>query len=407
MGKHKIKCVNCGKEYCGYALSCDCNSLLRAEYKKSVKIKKFPGMWKYIDWLPCNKPINTKSGPITYKSENLAKELGLNNLYISFNGYWPEKNAFNMTCSFKDLEASPTVSRAIDNKINSILISSAGNTARAFAHVSNKTNFEVYLVVPEKYLYRLWTPEEPGEKVHLIVVKGDYSDAIELGTRIIEKSGIFPEGGAKNIARRDGMGTVMLDAANYIGQIPNHYFQAVGSGTGAIACWEMAIRLRKNGWKGWPNLNLSQNIPFVPIHNAWNAGHKKILSEDIPNAKQRIKKIYSTVLSNRNPPYSIKGGLYNALSDTNGRTYAISNEESKNAQKLFNSLEGIDILPPAGVTVASLIHAVDKNKVQKNEIIILNITGGGEDRIKEDFGKYKINPEIYVDDIKKPEEDIL
>ena len=292
MSEYTIKCLECGKEFNGYTLSCSCYSLLRAEYKKRFQIKDLPGMWRFIDWLPCNKPLNTKCGPITYKSNGLAKELGLKNLYISFNGYYPEKNAFNMTCSFKDLEASPTIARAIENGLKTMLISSAGNTARAFAYASNKIGFEVYLVVPESYLYRVWIPGEPGENIHLIAVKGDYSDAISVGNIICKNKNISQEGGAKNIARRDGMGTVMLDATVVIGQMPKHYFQAVGSGTGAIACWEMAIRLRKWGWKGWPKLNLSQNIPFTQIYNAWKAKRREILADEMQNARERMEKIY-------------------------------------------------------------------------------------------------------------------
>ena len=47
--------------------------------------------------------------------------------------------------------------------------------------------------------------------------------------------GFIAEGGAKNVARRDGMGTTVLSAVTTIGEIPDAYFQAVGSGTGAIA----------------------------------------------------------------------------------------------------------------------------------------------------------------------------
>jgi len=58
----------------------------------------------------------------------------------------------------------------------------------------------------------------------------DYTDAINLAGRIAKLPGIV-EGGARNVARRDGMGTLMLDAAVTLGKMPDHYFQAVGSGT--------------------------------------------------------------------------------------------------------------------------------------------------------------------------------
>jgi cysteate synthase len=65
-------------------------------------------------------------------------------------------------------------------------------------------------------------------------VKGDYYDAINVA-HITGKPDFVPEGGAKNVARRDGAGTVMLDATLTMKHLPDHYFQAVGSGTGGIA----------------------------------------------------------------------------------------------------------------------------------------------------------------------------
>ena len=48
------------------------------------------------------------------------------------------------------------------------------------------------------------------------------------------------------MARRDGMATTVL-AVTHIGRIPDYYFQAVGSGTGAIAAWEANLRLIEDG----------------------------------------------------------------------------------------------------------------------------------------------------------------
>jgi cysteate synthase len=323
----------------------------------------------------------------------LGKELDLSNLFISFSGYWPEKGAFNLTGSFKDLEACPTVVRAQEAGISALTIASAGNTARAFAHIANITGFEVYLIVPKSYLQMLWTPEPPNESIHLLTVDGDYWETIELAREFCEINGLTPEGGAKNVARRDGMGTVMLQSAHYMKRLPDHYFQAIGSGTGAIACWEMAQRLKQHNWQGNPVLHLSQNYPFVPIYHAWQAGRRKILPEDMQNAEKSIEELHAVVLSNRHPPYSEVGGLYDALSDTDGNMYAVTNADAQRAGNQFEELEGIDILPAAAVAIASLFQAVEQGHVMANDLILLNVTGGGLKRIQEDFGCYLIPPE--------------
>lgn len=73
------------------------------------------GIWKYASWLPILSESDVDSGPITYKSVELAKELGLSNLFISFNGYWPEKGANVGSCTFKEYEALVTYQRIIDH----------------------------------------------------------------------------------------------------------------------------------------------------------------------------------------------------------------------------------------------------------------------------------------------------
>jgi cysteate synthase len=191
------------------------------------------------------------------------------------------------------------------------------------------------------------------------------------------------------------MGTVMLDAAITIGKLPDHYFQAVGSGTGGISAWEAAIRLRADGRFGQklPKLQLAQNLPFVPMYNAWQEKRREIIPElDMKDAKKQIEETYATVLTNRAPPYGVTGGLYDALVDTDGIMYAITKEEALEARALFESLEGIDILSPSAVAAASLLKAVETGKVSKDETILLNIAGGGYKRLKEDLTPFQISP---------------
>ncbi|HPS90053.1 MAG TPA: cysteate synthase [Methanosarcina vacuolata] len=415
MGKFKLKCLKCGREYGQeYRLTCENDdAFLRAEYlEKRLELRNQPGIGRFHSWLPVQEELTTDAGPITYKSEAFARELGLSNLYIGFSGYWPERGAFIKTCSFKELEAHPTMQLLKETGGKAIVLASAGNTGRAFAHVSALTGTDVYIVVPESGASNLWLPEEPTESIHLISMSpgNDYTDAINLAGRIAKLPGMIPEGGARNIARRDGMGTVMLDAAVTIGKMPDQYFQAVGSGTGGISVWEAAMRLRDDGRFGQkiPKLQLAQNLPFVPMYNAWQEKRREIIPElDMKDAKKQVEETYATVLTNRTPPYGVMGGLYDALSDTDGIMYAITREESLEAKALFESLEGIDILPPSAVATASLLKAVEAGNVGKDETILLNLAGGGYKRLKEDYTLYQIkpvatakNPDISLDELK-------
>jgi len=367
-------------------------------------------MWKYYDWLPSRGHTSSGGATVTYRSESLSHELGID-LHVAFNGYWPEIGADMKTCSFKELEAPPTIVRAREHGGRALVLASAGNTGRAFAYLSTLTGFPLIIVVPERNVDRLWIPgREPGPSVRLIAVRdADYSDAIALAGRIAGQPGLLPEGGAKNVARRDGMGTVMLDAALAMKAMPDDYFQSIGSGTGGIAAWEASLRLRDDGRFGGhlPRLHLAQNLPFAPMLRAYEAGRRQIIpAQDMPDAKKAIAGMYSDVLSNRSPPYAIRGGVYDALEATDGTMYGVTRAEAEKAKRLFEEKEGIDILPPAAVAVAALVQACERGTLHDRRVL-LNITGGGCERLKQDMPLYPVPPAEEVEGPDAPVGDIM
>ena len=355
------------------------------------------GLYKFADWMPIKRVLENPSCPITYKSEKLAKKLGLNNLYITFSGWWPERNARMTTCSFKETEAYSVCAR-MDEKLKGkvLVVASAGNTARAFAKVCSDNNIPLLLCVPQDNIKALWfeKPLNPCVKLFTTASGSDYFDAIQLSNYVCELTGFLAEGGAKNIARRDGMSTTMMSAVTTIGRIPDFYFQAVGSGTGAIAAWEANLRFIEDGRFGQNKARLfvSQNKPFVPMYDAWRQDSRALLPYDAGQARRDAAAICAPVLSNRKPPYALAGGLYDALKDTNGDILAVSNEEAQAAKALFQETEGRDIYSAAAVALASLVQAINNKEVKPDDVVMLNITGGGEKEFQEAHQLYHLEP---------------
>lgn len=380
MGDYRVVCSKCGHDQDRFALRCaHDDSLLRTVYSaRQLVLQPYPGMWRFFDWLPVSGILqNAHSGPVTYKSEGLAKELGLDELYITFNGYWPERGADMLSCSFKELEALPTMRRMEEQQESRMLVvATAGNTGRAFSYVASQIGQPVVVVVPWDCTKRIWIPEVEPDRVLVVAVQGDYYDAIVLGDRLSALQGFAPEGGARNVARRDGMGTVVLDAVQLMGSLPRHYFQAVGSGTGGISAYEASQRLIDDGRFGQslPVLHLAQNIPCAPLYHARSGGS---YPESCPRG------IFDDVLFNRRPPYGLPGGVKDALDRTGGEVVGITNEEAARAKRLFEEVEGIDILPAPAVAVAALIRSALAGDIPAGEKCLLNITGGGQERVRE------------------------
>lgn len=401
--KYTLKCVATGREFddSGWILDdaeCKAPSLVRAQYeKKQIEVKPDSyGLYKFCDWLPVKRMLKGSSAPVTYKSEALAKHLGLDNLWITLNGYCPEKGVKMSTCSFKETEAYTVCARIDDKEERVMVVASAGNTARAFAKVCSDNNIKLLLAVPSDNLNALWFTEPLNDCVKLIACDkgGDYFDAINLSNLALKSSKFYAEGGAKNIARRDGMSTTVLSAVTTIGRIPDFYFQAVGSGTGAIAAWEANQRLIEDGRFGTNLMRLivSQNAPFVPMYDAWVADSREMLSYDTKKARRDAEIIDAKVLSNRKPPYSLAGGLYDALKATNGNIMVATNAQARRARKLFKELEGIDIYSAPSVALWSLIKMVEAGEIKKEDCVMLNITGGGEERATQNKELWYLKP---------------
>jgi cysteate synthase len=123
---------------------------------------------------------------------------------------------------------------------------------------------------------------------------------------------------------------------------------------------------------------------------AWEKNSRSLFPEDLD--PMLILRITTRVLSTRYPAYSVTGGVYDALTATGGRMYGVENEAVYAAMDTFRVAEGIDIVPASGVAVAVLAEAVRTGAIGKSDTILLNITGGGEERLRKEKKTWTVVP---------------
>ena len=403
--KYVLETVATGRRFedAGWTLAdpeCKEPSLVRAIYEKK-QIEFGPeerGIYQFADWMPVRRMLKGSAPTVTYYSEKLAAKLNIPNLYIAFSGWWPEIGAAMSTCSFKETEAYSVCARIPEGEKRVLVVASAGNTARAFAKVCSENNIPLLLSVPEENIDALWFEKPLNDCVKLICSpRGtDYFDAIALGDAACTSPMFFAEGGAKNIARRDGMATTVLSAAKQLRRTPEAYFQAIGSGTGTIAAWEANLRLIGDGRFGSHKMKLfpSQNVPFLPMYDAWKASSRPLLPMDDEKARVQALEIHAKVLSNRRPPYSLRGGVYDALQDAGGDVECATNADIAAMQQLFLDTEGIDIHEAAAVALKGMINAFDAGKLPRETVAMLNITGGGQARFQKEHKCHYLKPSL-------------
>ena len=161
-------------------------------------------------------------------------------------------------------------------------------------------------------------------------------------------------------------------------EVPNHYFQAVSSATGAIGAYEVNSELIRMKYTDKRTaIHMIQNYPFNPIVDAWHSTTNELKKLSAVEVKQFYDQIYAKVLANTNPPCHNKGGIYEVLSSSNGDAYSVTNQEVKPAQQEWQTFATVNLDPAALVALVGLIKAVKSGTVQKHESVMLHLTGGG------------------------------
>ena len=143
-------------------------------------------------------------------------------------------------------------------------------------------------------------------------------------------------------------------------------------------------------------LRLAQYLLKKKEYDSFFELTKQFIDDYYDDDKARIdaESIDAKVLSNRKPPYGIKGGLFDALTDTGGDILVATNEEARAAKKLFAETEGVDIYSAPAVALATLIKCVHSGTIDPEKIIMLNVTGGGEKRFMAGKKLYYLKPSL-------------
>jgi cysteate synthase len=155
---YRLACAACGHVRADYGLALSCDQRHRPALLRSFCAatdfeadQHACGLPRYQRWLPVIRSLPSGASPVVYWSERLGRALGLQSLWIAFNGCWPERGALCPTGSFKDLEA-PVVLGRLPESPGMLAVARSGNTGAAFA--SGCADFEIprLNVVPEHAL---------------------------------------------------------------------------------------------------------------------------------------------------------------------------------------------------------------------------------------------------------------
>ena len=359
----KAEYTNCRK--CGMPLEVSFDYGLLKERLNVPMIKSAPILaTKYIDFYPIRNKSKVISlhegGTPLYKCKNLGKKLGLNNLYVKNEGA-------NPTGAFKDRGTMVEITKAIELGKKAVVVASSGNMAASVSAYCANANLPAYVLVPQGTpIGKLSQTLAYGARI--IQIRSSYDDAAKLTRKISEKHNFYLAG--DYAYRREGQKSQAYEIAEQMNwEAPDKVIVPIGCGTNGSAIWK--------GFKEYKMLGLTGSLPQIigvqaegadPVARAFSKNSRNIEPIRNPNT-------VCSAISVGDPLDGIL--ILNALRESKGNAVSVDDNSSLEAEKLLAKTQSTFVEPAAATTLAALQQMVEDGNVDKDEKIVLVLTGVG------------------------------
>ncbi|OGP21823.1 MAG: threonine synthase [Deltaproteobacteria bacterium GWA2_55_10] len=372
-----LKCRECGKEYPKEALHvCElCFGPLEVVYEydkikgvltRDIIEKRPPNMWRYKELLPIDgePSVGAQVGytPLI-KSDNLAKALGVKELYI-------KNDAVNYpTLSFKDRVVSVALSRARELGFKIAACASTGNLANSVAANAAACGMESFVFIP----YDLEKTKIMGTLVYgatVIGIKGTYDEVNRLCSEIAGKYGWA----FVNINIRpyyaEGSKTFGYEIAEQLGwKLPGNIVVPMAGGSLITKIHKAFKELHTLGF-------VSENK--TKVYGAQATGCSPIINA-VKEGSELIRPVRPNTIAKSLAIGNPADGYYSAkvMRESGGWGESVTDEEIIAAMKLLAETEGIFAETAGGVTLGSAMKLIEAGRISRDESLVICITGNG------------------------------
>lgn len=373
-----LHCLECDAEYAPEMLAvCEsCFGPLEVRYELDAVREAFgrgslrdraPTLWRYRELLPIfdeRAIIDFAAGHTPLRrARNLEGVIGVREL-------WLKDDTVNPTYSFKDRPVSVAIAKAREWSLPAVGCASTGNLASATAAAAAKARLPCYVFVPASLeSAKVLPPRAYGAVV--IPVEGTYDDANRVALLAADRRGW----GFVNINLRpyyaEGSKTLLFEVWEQLGfDVPDVIVAPLGSGLLLTSLAKGLRELRDLGEtpEAVPRLVGTQPAGCAPI----------VAGFESPDGRPKPVRKPDTVAESLaiGDPGSGSTAIQ-SMRGTRGFADAPSDSEILDGVRLLAHEEGVFSEPAGGTTVATLKRALADGRVDRDERIVLLITGNG------------------------------
>jgi threonine synthase len=299
------------------------------------------------------------------RADRLARALGVSELYI-------KNDAVNYpTLSFKDRVVAVALSKAVELGFQTVGCASTGNLANSVAANAASAGLEAYVLIPDNLEQgKVLGATIYGAKV--IAIHGNYDQVNRLCSQIAFRFGW----GFVNVNLRpfyaEGSKTVGYEIAEDLGwRVPDHVVAPMAGGS-------LIGKIHK-AFKEFDRLGLIDGPVTTRIHGAQASGCNPI-SAAVKTGASKVKPV-------RNPQTIAKSlaigdpadGYFASqlIRETGGWSEDVDDDAIVDAMKLLAETEGIWTETAGGVTLAVAQKLIEQGRIDRDESIVICITGNG------------------------------
>jgi threonine synthase len=383
-----IECLDCGNlsSFSAAEPHCpDCGSPWREaryDYAKIgpvlpdlVRSRPFD-IWRFRELLPLHSPNHDLSlgegGTPVIRATNLGMMLGCPNIFIKDERQGP-------TASFKDRQASITISALKEAGINEFVIASTGNVAISYSAYAARASIK---------LWAFLTSLVPAAKMRevaiygtqVIKITGSYDQAKQVASEFAQQRGLGIDMGARTITCIESMKTIAFEVAeqlvNFHGpgestiwRAPDWYIQAVSGGMGPLGVLKGFQELKAMGLVDKvPRIAAIQVEGCAPMVHAWKQNKEIAAPVLSPNT-------LIATLATGNPGRTYTLLRKKLIEGTGGTFESVTDSEAYRAMHFLAKMEGLSVEPAAAVAFAGLVKLVRSGVIKPSETVVVNCTG--------------------------------
>ncbi len=387
-----LKCRECGREYpkeplyvCEYCFGpLEVNydySKIKKKLSKELIASRQKNLWRYRELLPIDgEPIAGLQSGFTplVKANNLAKELGVKELYIK------DDSVCHPTLSFKDRVVSVAISKSKEFGFDTVACASTGNLANSVASQAAQAKMNCFVFIPaDLELGKVVASLIYAPKV--VAVEGNYDEVNRLCTEIANKY----KWAFVNINIRpyyaEGSKTYIYEIVEQLGwRAPDNIVVPVAGGSLISKIWKGLKELKMLGFIDEPNdtkgstLELEHLRPSTKIYAAQAKGCSPVVTA-IKENNEIIKPVKPKTIAKSLAIGNPADGYYafKTVIESGGWAEDVTDEEIVEGIKLLARTEGIFTETAGGVTVAVTKKLIQQGRIKKDELTVISITGNG------------------------------